>query len=140
MLTGGASIGAIAEELGVDRTTLWRWRREPAFVAAVNSRRAELWNASRDKFRTLLPQAMDLLEQGIEGGDLRTALAVVKLAGLGDLGRVGPSDVEAILEDERERRSARERRRHAEERERAEDEVRELEHQQKLELRRLYAS
>jgi hypothetical protein len=83
---------------------------------------------------------MDLLEQAIEGEDIRTALAVVKLAGLGDLGHVGLLDAEAIAEQEHERGVARERRRRDEDRERAEAEVRRLEDERSLELRRMFAS
>jgi putative insertion element HTH domain-containing protein len=88
------SLSAVADELGVDRTALWRWRRDATFVAELNSRRAELWLVDTDRFRMLLPRALDVLEGAMEHDDVRTALAVVKIAGLGDLGEIGPTDAE----------------------------------------------
>jgi hypothetical protein len=46
MLAEGRSITAIAEELGVDRTNVWRWLKRPEvaehYLACVNTRAADL--------------------------------------------------------------------------------------------------
>lgn len=139
LLAAGVTASEVAAQLGVDRVTVWRWRREPAFIAELNARRVELWEASRDRFRALLPQAADVFGQALADGDVRAALALVKLAGLGEFGWVGPTDVEAIAAEERRLVTAQERRRQLEVQDEAEAEVRQLERNRDLELRRLLA-
>jgi len=102
MLAVGVAAGEVAAELGIDRSTLWRWRQESAFAAEVNTRRVELWQASMDRLRALVPPALDVLGQAVDGGDWKAAAAVLRLAGLDgqDLGRVGLTDAQAIEDAE----------------------------------------
>jgi hypothetical protein len=95
--------GEVAERLGVARSTVWRWRTaDPGFVAELNRRREELWRGSCDRLRAMLPDALDVLEEAVAAGDRQAALALVKLARLGevDLGRVGPTDVAQAQSDQ----------------------------------------
>ena len=139
LLAAGVSPAGVAADLGIDRVTLWRWRQEPTFIAERNGRRAELWEASRDRFRALLPSAADVLEQALAAQDVRAALALVKLLGLGELGHVGPTDAETIVAEDERRQAAQERLRRSEEHERAEAEVRQLQRARDLKLRRVLA-
>jgi hypothetical protein len=42
-------IGEFAEKIGVDRSTLWRWKKSiPDFASRVRERRRELFNLSRE--------------------------------------------------------------------------------------------
>jgi hypothetical protein len=116
LLANGHTDTEAAAELHADRSTLWRWRQEPAFSAELARRREELWQATSDRLRCLLPHA---------------ALAVLKLGGVGsvDLGFVGPTDPEVIAESKARQRAQREY-------ERADAEVRNVEQERFLQLRR----
>lgn len=135
LLAGGMALGEVAAELRIDRTTLYRWRREASFVAELNKRRAELWQVSTDRFRALLPRALDTLGQAIDEGDWRAAATVLRLAGVGELdlrsiGWTDPREIEEAEAAEAARRRS----------EREEDEVREAERRHHLELRRMFAT
>ena len=96
-----------AELVGVGRQTVNAWRNHhPAFQAALNARRHEVWGAACDRLRALLPRALDALEHAVvEGKDWRAAARVVELAGLDRQGygvpnlgaySIGPTDPAAF--------------------------------------------
>ena len=47
-LAAGATDRQVADQLGVDRTSLWRWRQQPAFQTELARRREEVWNDAAD--------------------------------------------------------------------------------------------
>ncbi|MBX3276438.1 MAG: helix-turn-helix domain-containing protein [Acidobacteria bacterium] len=100
MLATGATITAAAGAVGVSRQTVSEWvNRDAEFRATLNRRRAELWTEQSDRLRSLIPKALDRLEAALENGTgdgLRAALGVLKLAGVGDLSRIGPTSAQAI--------------------------------------------
>ena len=59
LLAVGKPLSQVAEKCGVDRKTLYVWRHDNAnFMAALRSRRHELWGDLADQFRALLPRAI----------------------------------------------------------------------------------
>jgi hypothetical protein len=84
MLVTGAIDSEVAKAVGVNRVTVTRWRLyNPAFEAELNCRRKAVWGASVDRLRTLLPRALDALEEELGGRHrLRAAVSVLQLAGL----------------------------------------------------------
>jgi Helix-turn-helix of insertion element transposase len=141
LLAAGTPAADVARELGVDRTTLWRWRREPAFVAELNARRADLWQATTDRLRALLPRALAALERAIEQDDWRAAATVLRLARVNNstLSAIGPVDADDVVAEEERRHSAQRRARQFEERMAAEEEVRAVEDARNHEFRQLLA-
>jgi hypothetical protein len=135
LLAAGCSDRQAAEEVAVDRATVWRWRTsDAAFQAELNARRQELWEATADRLRALLPRALDVIEDAIVGGDRNTAIGFIRLVGVGDihLGRIGPTDASVIAETREGERSRRDQ-------ERAEAEVRAAERRAEFDLRRSLA-
>lgn len=103
LVVAGQRDAEIAEAVGVTRQTVNAWRHwHPEFQAAVNRQRADLWGEAADRLRTMLPKALDSLEQMLDAPpdmSASTALAVVKLAGLtGDgLRPAGPLDADGVI-------------------------------------------
>lgn len=99
-----------AEAAGVNRVTVTNWRNHsPLFAAELNRRRQELWACSADRLRSLLPRALDTLDEEMKTGKdrARIALEVLRLAGFervagkgGTLERynVGPTTAEAFID------------------------------------------
>ena len=109
LLATGATDQEAADAVGVTRQTVNGWRNhDPAFIAALNARRLDVWGGAADKLRALLPTALDTLEAALtEKRDWRAAVAVVELAGLDrpDTGKtnlgpssVGPTDALAVVD------------------------------------------
>jgi hypothetical protein len=105
LLVMGASISQAAKASGVSRQTCSGWvNHHPYFRAELNRRREEVWAASKDRLRFLLPVALTALEHELRGGEAsyKAALALLKLAGMGnaDYGEVGPTDANQIIDEE----------------------------------------
>jgi len=102
LLVVGKTDLAVAEAVGKTRQTIGAWRLyHPDFQAALNKRRHEVWSVSADKLRSLLPQALEVIEQELEGGENRVkiALEIVKLAGI-PMKSIGSLDADAIVAEE----------------------------------------
>lgn len=102
LLVTGKTDQEVAEAVGVARQTVCGWRLyHPVFRAELNKRRKEVWGASADKLRSLLPKALKAIEEELESGEnrLKVALEVVKMAGI-QVNNVGPTDPDAIVAEE----------------------------------------
>jgi hypothetical protein len=104
LLVTGKTDQAVADAVGVTRPTVTCWRLyDPHFEAALNQRRKEVWGASADRIRALLPKAFDTLEKAIDEGSYQAALALIKLAGLeGVASEIGPDDAEKIMKKKKQ--------------------------------------
>jgi putative insertion element HTH domain-containing protein len=110
LVTEGRRWTEVAAEIGIDRTTMWRWRQNPMFEAEINSRRHELWSDWVEHLRNLVPKALEALESELEGRNrLRAAVGILKLAGFDETGNSlgvkphGQTDPK-VIERDRERR------------------------------------
>lgn len=91
LLLEGATITKTAETIGVDRSTMHRWLREPKFIAERNRRAKEAREACQERLRHLAGAAVEVVGKAVEAGNLRAALSLLKIVGLGN---VGPGDEE----------------------------------------------
>ncbi len=107
LLVAGGTDTEVATALRVNRSTVYRWRKEPRFQAEANRRRKEVIGASLDRARSLLPKALQVIAQHLEEGNLRAAEIVLRTFGaaLRDTHLIGPDDPERLVEaEELERR------------------------------------
>jgi hypothetical protein len=106
LLVSGKTLTDTAAALGVGRPAVSDWvNHHPAFIAALNSRRQELWDGMVDTLRGLLPKAVEVLQKELEGATpLPAALQVLKSCGLAAVGRpTGPTTVEEAEQAQRQR-------------------------------------
>jgi hypothetical protein len=75
LLLGGERPGAVAEKLGIGRTTLWRWRKyDWQFRRALAAARQAVFGEAVERLRCLVPEAVDVLQARMaEGSDLAAA-------------------------------------------------------------------
>lgn len=104
LLASGQRTDAVAETVGIHRTTLWRWRRDPSFVAAWNQVMAEVQDEQRRSLLDLQREALQTLRSCMlssrnEMVRLRAALTVLeKVEAL----RIGSTNAEDILQAQHE--------------------------------------
>lgn len=107
LLVMGKCDREVAEAVGVSRQTVTSWRLyNPHFQAELNRRRKEIWGAAVDRFRSLLLKSLDTVERALDEGDAKTAVELLKMAGMdmtkdgSTLGSylVGEDDPEEIIE------------------------------------------
>jgi len=101
-LLGGATITAVADSAGVDRTTVHRWLRDdPDFQAACNAVRRGLRREVEASIERVVHQAIETVSAAIEEGDVRAALAILKGAGVlgGYSSEIGPEDPTEVEEE-----------------------------------------
>ena len=100
-----------AEDAGVAPETVNRWlKRDPVFVATMNARRQELWEAHREMLRALVGEAVavmgNLLKSENERVRLQAATAILRTASdLTPEGETSPEVVERQWEMEKLRSS-----------------------------------
>jgi len=88
LLMRGGNDQAVAAELDMARQTVNNWRHnDAAFVARFNAERQALWSTHREKLRSLVAQAVDVLAEDMAATlepKLRqsTAIHVLKAVGL----------------------------------------------------------
>lgn len=104
LLLVGKTHREAAEEVGVHRVTVTKWaNRHPAFRAEMNARRRQVWAASVDRLRALVPKAVQCIENELDTGGpnaVRAALKVLELSKLAELGRLdqtGPADTPSVI-------------------------------------------
>jgi hypothetical protein len=83
-LVSGKNDAETAAIVGVDRTTVNRWRLySPAFQAALNARRVEVWSVGSIRMQGLIPKALDVLAEELDKPDspnrLKAALELLRL-------------------------------------------------------------
>jgi len=79
LLLAGKSVTDTAAAVGVTRQTVSGWlNADTLFIATLNDERADLWEAGKDRLRSLLPRALDVLETGLDHPDLRIGLAAAR--------------------------------------------------------------
>jgi len=98
-LIAGKTQKEAAEAAGVAPETVSRWiKRNPVFVAALNARRKDLWDAHREKLRAQVRDAVDvmgdLLKSNNERVRLQAATAILRTAS--DLAPSGETDPEKV--------------------------------------------
>ena len=79
LLLLGQSTTQVAAKLGVDRKTLYRWRRHPAFQADFNRRQIEMSESTDQRLRRLTEKAAAVIEKKLDEGNLLAATTLLKL-------------------------------------------------------------
>jgi hypothetical protein len=107
LLCSGRTITDTAAELDLRRKTVSDWlHHNPAFQAALNARRQDIWQSTADRLRGLLPRALDTLEAALDGDQsLVAAVHILKASGVykGLQPPQGPTEPEDAEIDERRR-------------------------------------
>ena len=87
LLITGISDQEVATKVGVVRQTVAKWRLyHPEFMAELGRRREEVWGFSADKIRSLLPRAIEVVEQTIDDPQnpdrLKLSVEILKQSGI----------------------------------------------------------
>ena len=77
LLLEGKSNVKVAEELGIDRATIARWRKEPGFTEFFQLQVAELKINQGNKLLNLSRKALDVIEKSLDDGNLKAAVFVI---------------------------------------------------------------
>ena len=104
LLATGRNLTDVGRRVGVTRQTVSEWaNRNPAFQAALKTRRQELWFGLADRLWGMRPKALDVLEWELDYGNLKAAVEVLKATGMYGLpkpdGPTDPQEAEAIPEE-----------------------------------------
>lgn len=101
LLASGHTITSAASQVGVDRSTASGWLNHSApFQAALNQRRVEAWSAMVETLRSLVPEAVRVLQEELQGqGPGRLQAAVHLLKAVNIYGTVGPPTGPVTPED-----------------------------------------
>ena len=110
LMTGGSD-QAVADELDMARQTVNNWRHnDAAFAARFNAERQALWSTHREKLRSLVSQAVDVLAEDMAATlepKLRQSAAIHVLKAVGLYGQdMKPSGVIDSGQVERERQAS----------------------------------
>ena len=103
-LLTGATDHEAAAIAGVTTKEIAAWRASDAlFIATTNARRKAIFDARAERFRSLLPKAIDVMEKRIDSADekvsMTAAMHVLKVCGMTELMPGGETDPEDIEEN-----------------------------------------
>lgn len=103
LLLQGQNITTISKEIGVDRSTIYRWQDNFDFEAERNKKARELRDAANARLVQLAEKSLSVIDNALDRGEAKTALAVLKGIGYlsGATSPIGSTDAEQ-LETERE--------------------------------------
>ena len=76
LLLAGVSAPKVAKQLSLSRTTVWRWQRDPGFVAKMNSRRDERKAAVQATLVDVALEAVDVLRSVMLEKEIRPSVRV----------------------------------------------------------------
>lgn len=74
LLLRGLSDQAVGTQLGVDRGTVYRWRRGPEFQQELNRQRQALWEQSATAIQSMISPALAILREQLTSTDADTAI------------------------------------------------------------------
>jgi len=102
-LVSGALQWEAAEKAGVQRTTVTAWcNKNITFIAEWNRRRRQRLTAAGERLHEATSTALDVVRESILNGDVRTALALIRLVGVEHLllaARPGPTSPMGVHQD-----------------------------------------
>ena len=107
LVVAGKADKEVADEVKVTRETVWRWRHQPEFIAALNTYRKEVFGATQERLRDLVTGAVEALAEGLADENPRVrvqaAVHILKAAKLyGErLPPIGPTTTEAVIAAEK---------------------------------------
>jgi hypothetical protein len=79
LLASGESVTDTAVAVGVARQTLSGWKNHnSAFQAELARKQAEIWNESRERLRTALPKATEVLISALDDDSPRVRLSAAR--------------------------------------------------------------
>ena len=81
-LLSGATVTDAAKSARINRTTVYKWLKKPAFKSALNDSRNVIRQSLHARLMQTAAQAVETVEKAIEDGDAKSALAVLKGLGL----------------------------------------------------------
>jgi hypothetical protein len=112
LLILGKSDQETADAVGVDRSTIWSWKKEnPLFIATLERRRAEVWRQPQERLRSLMSKAVENVAGLVEAGDYDASIELLKITGMyrGLANHIGEQDPEKVFDAIVERRLAAEK-------------------------------
>lgn len=101
-LLEGRTATDAAKSANVNRTTIHRWRKDPVFIAEYNRRCKEQQDAAFTHMQSVVLKAITTVENSIDQGDSRVALALLKGMGFlnGVLAEIGWDDPERVAHEQ----------------------------------------
>ena len=86
LLAGGQSVDEISDTLKIHRTTLWRWRKQPEFIASWNQMIQQGKEKQLKSLLDLQQQAFNVLRECLSSQNellrFRAAIAIVEKVGV----------------------------------------------------------
>ena len=100
VIASGGTLSAAAAAGGVDRATLYRWRRDDAqFIAALNAWRGEQILHAKDRLLGMAQAASDAIGAELANGNGRLGLRVLTELGCSEPGPTQPTDPAKVFPD-----------------------------------------
>ena len=98
LLVTGMSDNEVAEQVGVSRQTVNKWKnQDDDFIYELNKQRSEIWNQFGDLYRSLIPKAIKTLEECLDSEDPKMRLGAARMI-LGNF-KLQPKPVHEIFEE-----------------------------------------
>lgn len=85
LMVSGLSKKEVAEKVGIDESTLWRWQRQEGFAAFLDQLRADALQEMHDQVRMVARLSLRAVGDAVIEGDPEIALKYLGLARAGQI-------------------------------------------------------
>ena len=80
LLVAGLNDQEVADEIGVSRQTVNKWKnQDQLFNQELTMQRYQEWNRFSDRLRSLIPKAIQVIEENLESENPKTRLDAAKM-------------------------------------------------------------
>ena len=79
LLLQGLADQDVAAQVGADRSTIFRWRRQPRFARALEAQRQLRRERAANQLQSMVPGALKILQQQLDSSDNRERLRAVSI-------------------------------------------------------------
>ena len=79
LLLQGLGDQDVAAQVGVDRTTIFRWRRQVAFIRELHRQRQLRAERAANQMQSMVPAALKILQEQLDSSDTRQRMRAVSI-------------------------------------------------------------
>lgn len=103
LLGEGRSVSQVSVIIGCDRSTVYKWLKEPQVIVERARQANEMRDSAQSRLQGLVHKSIDVVGKALDAGDLKAACAVLKFTGIASMPKPETdTDVRSVIRKQAE--------------------------------------